>query len=154
MDGFDISNLCASLSLSEKDGPIATLDSNLRRIRSHKLSSCLVGKVLRNRVINKEAFRSILPKIWKTSQEVDISKPLQRCVRLFLDDSGKASTMILRYERLPDFCSHCGRLGHVLCECVEADIPSLVNPHLSEYGGWLHASSPVRNRRLSPIPVN
>ncbi|KAL5739108.1 hypothetical protein ACOSQ2_028288 [Xanthoceras sorbifolium] len=72
MDGFDISNLCASLSLSENDGPIATLDLNLCRIGAHKLLSYLVGKVLSNRVINREAFRSILPKIWKTSQEVDI----------------------------------------------------------------------------------
>ncbi|KAL5840538.1 hypothetical protein ACOSQ4_013146 [Xanthoceras sorbifolium] len=153
MEGFDISNLCASLSLSENDGPIATLDTNLPRIGAQKLSSCLVGKVLSSKVINREAFQTILPKIWKTSQEVNISKPLQRCVRLILDDSGKASTMLFHYERLPEFCSHCGRLGHVFRECVEEDAPTLVNPRKIPYGAWLRASSPVRNRRTSPSPT-
>ncbi|KAL5797504.1 hypothetical protein ACOSQ2_002324 [Xanthoceras sorbifolium] len=153
MEGFDISNLCASLSLSEKDGPIATLDTNLRRIGAQKLSSCLVGNVLSSKVINREAFRTILPKIWKTSQEVNISKPLQRCVRLILDDSGKASTMLLRYERLPEFCSHYERLGHVFRECVEEDAPTLVDPSKIPYGAWLRASSPVRNQRTFPSPA-
>ncbi|KAL5842604.1 hypothetical protein ACOSQ3_013207 [Xanthoceras sorbifolium] len=177
MEGFDISNLCASLSLSENDGPIATLDTNLPRIGAQKLSSCLVGKVLSSKVINREAFQTILPKIWKTSQigevcdidlgatddcfgkflrvrvKVNISKPLQRCVRLILDDSGKASTMLFHYERLPEFCSHCGRLGHVFRECVEEDAPTLVNPRKIPYGAWLRASSPVRNRRTSPSPT-
>ncbi|KAL5773419.1 hypothetical protein ACOSQ2_013343 [Xanthoceras sorbifolium] len=133
MEGFDISNLYASLSLSENDGPIATLDTNFPRIGAQKLSSCLVGKVLSSKVINREAFQTILPKIWKTSQE--------------------ASAMLFHYERLPEFCSHCGRLGHVFRECVEEDAPTLVNPRKIPYGAWFRASSPVRNRRTSPSPT-
>ncbi|KAL5834590.1 hypothetical protein ACOSQ4_014087 [Xanthoceras sorbifolium] len=157
MEGFDIANLCASLSLSEKDGPITKLDPYLQRIGPHKLSLCLVGKVITNKVINREAFRTILPKIWKTSQEflrvwvrVDVTKSLQRCVRLILDDSGTTTTMILCNKRLPEFCSNCGQHEHVIRDCTKVDLSNMIDPNIVEYGGWLRTSSPVRNRCLSP----
>ncbi|KAL5759336.1 hypothetical protein ACOSQ2_018174 [Xanthoceras sorbifolium] len=137
------------MSLSEKDSPIAMLDSNLQHIRAHKLSLCLVGKVITNKVINREAFRSILPKIWKTAQDIDI-EPLKRCVRMVLDSSGKAVTMLLRYDRLSKFCFHCSLLGHATRECVDIDHNKLADEHSFDYGGWLRVSSPVRSRQGAP----
>ncbi|KAL5842129.1 hypothetical protein ACOSQ3_012732 [Xanthoceras sorbifolium] len=58
--------------------------------------------------------------------------------------------MILRYERLPEFCSHCRVLGHVTCQCIEVDHVKMIDPQLVEYWGWLRASSPARIRRLNP----
>ncbi|KAL5819222.1 hypothetical protein ACOSQ4_023064 [Xanthoceras sorbifolium] len=258
MDTTDIVKLCETLSLSEKDGPIASLDSDLRKIGSVKLTLSLVGKVISNKAINREAFRSIIPKIWKTTNDIyievlsnniyvfyfrsmedrkqilagepwnfdnsllvlgeptgngdlgnmkfsntefwvqvynvplvcmtreidlflgrqigevceldlgatgdclgkflrirvriDISRPLQRCIRVDLDGSGKACTMLLRYERLSEFCFQCGHIGHATRECVQVDCFILAGTQKFEYGGWLRATSPVRVRRSGTQP--
>ncbi|KAL5739486.1 hypothetical protein ACOSQ2_028666 [Xanthoceras sorbifolium] len=240
MDEVEIAKLCESLSLSDKDGPIATMDNDLKKNGVQKLALSLVGKVITNKVINREAFRSVIPKIWKTSQGVDIealgnntfvfsfrnsvdrkrimaggpwnfdrslivleepkdngvigslkftqaefwvqvhnvplvcmtreiglflgrkigavreldlgatgdcmgkflrirvlidiSKSLRRCIRVALNGTGKATTMLLHYERLPEFCSQCGFIGHATRECIEVDQEALVNPQEFEYG--------------------
>ncbi|KAL5769910.1 hypothetical protein ACOSP7_014064 [Xanthoceras sorbifolium] len=161
MEGFDIANFCASLSLLEKDCSITKLDPNLQQIGAHKLSLYLVGKVITNNVINRETFRTILLKIWKISQEflrvrvrVDVTKSLQHCVRLILDDSGTTATMILCYERLPEFCSNCGRLGHVIRECIAVDLSNMIDPNIVEYvGGFVHPVLCEIVILLLPIPM-
>lgn len=50
---------------------------------------------------------------------IDISKPLLRCVRLNIDDSGDVITAILMYERLPEFCYSCGKIGYGLRDCPD-----------------------------------
>ncbi|KAL5813595.1 hypothetical protein ACOSQ4_024236 [Xanthoceras sorbifolium] len=166
MESVDIANLCESLSLSDKDGPILKLDSDLQQLGTQKLFLCLVGKLITNKVINREAFRAILPKIWRTSHEflqirvsLDFSKPLKRCVRMELDGSRKASTILLRYECLPEFYFYCGLLGHAARDCVRVDQNMLTNSAIFYYGGWLCGSSPVRVRRNdrnvnSPVGAN
>ncbi|KAK1575185.1 hypothetical protein Q3G72_003302 [Acer saccharum] len=56
--------------------------------------------------------------------------------------------MLLRYERLQDYCFKCGRLGHVLRECLkvegERDFKSEDSLRLSV---WLRASSPPKKAR-------
>ncbi|KAL5789588.1 hypothetical protein ACOSQ2_004476 [Xanthoceras sorbifolium] len=72
MDTQEIARLCKSLSLSEKEGPVVNLDANLKKIGLEKMALSLVGKVISNKVINREAFQSIIPKIWKLSEELEI----------------------------------------------------------------------------------
>ncbi|TXG68377.1 hypothetical protein EZV62_003312 [Acer yangbiense] len=43
---------------------------------------------------------------------IDISKPLKRWLRLKLSRSDEITTVNLKYERLPEFCYACGRIGH------------------------------------------
>ncbi|KAL5851560.1 hypothetical protein ACOSQ3_006678 [Xanthoceras sorbifolium] len=45
---------------------------------------------------------------------MDISKPLQRGLKALLGDDGEEISVLLCYERLPNFCYYCGRVGHLL----------------------------------------
>ncbi|KAK3195392.1 hypothetical protein Dsin_026702 [Dipteronia sinensis] len=73
------------------------------------------------------------------------AKPLQRSLCVDLPDSGKVSTMLLCYERLFDYCFRCGRLGHLMEECVDKEsiikVPSEATRRLKV---WLRAASPPK----------
>ncbi|KAH7567864.1 hypothetical protein JRO89_XS07G0170200 [Xanthoceras sorbifolium] len=88
-----------------------------------------------------------LGKFLQIRVSLDISKPLKRCIRMELDGSRKASTMLLCYERLPEFCFYCGILGHATRDCVDVDKHMLANLTNFDYSGWLRASSPLRAKR-------
>ncbi|KAL5757455.1 hypothetical protein ACOSP7_020066 [Xanthoceras sorbifolium] len=72
-----------------------------------------------------------------------INYPLKHCLKIDIG-TNKEILLLLRYERLPDHCFHCGMLGHTLRECVEAtkkkrDVDQ-------SFGAWLRASSPTKSR--------
>ncbi|KAK3226138.1 hypothetical protein Dsin_006000 [Dipteronia sinensis] len=51
--------------------------------------------------------------------KVQAKEPLQQSIRVDLLGSRKVTTMLLRYERLLDFCFQCSHLGHVMGECTD-----------------------------------
>lgn len=53
--------------------------------------------------------------------EVDISKPLLRGFTLKANGIEGRCWVSMRYEKLPDYCFMCGRIGHVAKECVESE---------------------------------
>ncbi|KAL5834609.1 hypothetical protein ACOSQ4_014106 [Xanthoceras sorbifolium] len=73
---------------------------------------------------------------------IDISLPLKRALRVSLD--GESVTVLLRYERLPNFCRLCGKLGHVIGTC-----PNSINGALSSstFGAWLRAAAPLERSK-------
>ncbi|KAL5833627.1 hypothetical protein ACOSQ3_017301 [Xanthoceras sorbifolium] len=72
MNPAKLAELCQSLSLTDVDEPINLLSLNLKNIGEQKLELCLVGKLCMNRMVNRDAFRMIIPRIWKLTQDVDI----------------------------------------------------------------------------------
>ncbi|KAK1567909.1 hypothetical protein Q3G72_018016 [Acer saccharum] len=70
---------------------------------------------------------------------------------------GKESVMLLKYERLPDHCFRCGRLGHIVRDCLEVKIGDGPEDFDQLFGSWLKADSPVklgkfRQRREDNLP--
>ncbi|KAL5839078.1 hypothetical protein ACOSQ4_011686 [Xanthoceras sorbifolium] len=72
MEPDEIASRCAKLSLSEDDGPIARLDDDLKEKGLRRMALSLVGKVISNRDINREAFKNTMVTIWRTKQDVEI----------------------------------------------------------------------------------
>lgn len=50
---------------------------------------------------------------------IDITKPLRRGIWIKLGESQEKFWIHIRYERLPDFCYGCGKIGHTVKECKE-----------------------------------
>ncbi|KAK3229614.1 hypothetical protein Dsin_001495 [Dipteronia sinensis] len=48
---------------------------------------------------------------------IPIDVPLQRCLLVDLLGTGEVTILLLRYERLTDYCFHCGLVGYVLSTC-------------------------------------
>ncbi|KAL5834850.1 hypothetical protein ACOSQ3_014440 [Xanthoceras sorbifolium] len=72
MDPEEFEALCTSLSIKEEEGPILAMDRSLRNQGQKKVDHSLIGKFLSNKLINGEAFRATIAKIWKMTQEVEI----------------------------------------------------------------------------------
>ncbi|TXG58254.1 hypothetical protein EZV62_016083 [Acer yangbiense] len=225
MNTNEIASLCASLSLKERDGPVRTLQVDLKDAGLRLLATSLVGKVLSLRSVNRDGFRAVMRKIWHTREDVEIEpikenifafhfqnpkdkrkiisggpwsfndalivleepegkgdvqrmqfkkvefwvqihntpmlcmtkeirrflgsiidevvdvdggdtgsylvkflrvhvileidKPLRRCLGVDILGDGVETIMLLKYERLPDFCFRCSFLGHTVKDCPE-----------------------------------
>ncbi|KAL5789589.1 hypothetical protein ACOSQ2_004477 [Xanthoceras sorbifolium] len=72
MELEEIARRCAKLSLSDDDGPIAKVDEGLKAEGIQRLSLSLVGKIISNREVNREAFRNTIASIWLTKSEVEV----------------------------------------------------------------------------------
>ncbi|KAK3198734.1 hypothetical protein Dsin_022149 [Dipteronia sinensis] len=252
MNAEKIIKLCEGLSFKEKDGQACTLDVQLKNKSEHRLTMCLVGKVLKQKLVNREVFINVMRKIWKVNGgieiepiagnvfafyfstledrqrilkggpwsfdgasilfekpagvgelrdmgfklvdfwvqihnipllclteeiglfmgnmigvvhdvdlgavvdgasrflrmrvTVEVDKPLQRCLLVDLLGNGKVTTMLLRYERLMDYCFRCDRIGHVMDGCIwKVDEERNVFTEASrKLAVWLRASSPPK----------
>ncbi|TXG72615.1 hypothetical protein EZV62_001194 [Acer yangbiense] len=159
MDLNEIARLCESLSIKSKEEKIWGVNENLKAVAGKKLEFCLVGKILSYKHINGEAFRAVIPRIWRTQgleielnsmgdirdflgrligdlididvgsiEEcfkkymrvrvgIDVSKPLKRFLRMDLSGNGEESLLLLRYEKLPEYCFCYGMVGYSYSEC-------------------------------------
>ncbi|TXG56791.1 hypothetical protein EZV62_018104 [Acer yangbiense] len=72
MDTKEISRLCATMTLKEREGPVRTLKEELRVEGLLMISCSLVGKVLTKQQVNREAFMAVMTKVWHVKGRVDI----------------------------------------------------------------------------------
>ncbi|TXG66754.1 hypothetical protein EZV62_008029 [Acer yangbiense] len=259
MKAEELAMLCSALSIKERERPVGTLDSNLKAKGEHLLSLCLVGKVLHNKLVNKEALINVLSTIWRTNAGVEIEalegnlfacyfknledrkyvqsggpwtfdraiiafeepsgtgdiahmkfnkaeflvqihnlpllcltedigkflgkmigevydvdlltaknvggtfirvrvavstdELLMRSLRVDLLGTGTVTTMLLRYERLQDYCFNCSKLGHSLIDCAEpGDKTAVITEAQLRLNVWLRSESPPKrfNHRNGP----
>lgn len=88
----------------------------------------------------------------KILAEVDITQPLARGTQVKLN--GVAIFAEFRYEKCPDFCYKCGRIGHGEKSC-KFDKEHRTGVKEEQYGAWLRANtnlaSPTRPRESENI---
>lgn len=66
--------------------------------------------------------------------KMDILQPLARGAMLKIGSKAEESWSRATYEKLPDYCYSCGRIGHVLKDCNEVE---LGEEDELQYGPWL-----------------
>ena len=79
-------------------------------------------------------------KFMRIRVDLQLDKPLRRRGKVASDD-GEKFWVRFKYERLPTFCYHCGRLGHDDKHCPET--AELQNTS-RQYGDWLRAFGSAR----------
>ncbi|KAK3194585.1 hypothetical protein Dsin_025895 [Dipteronia sinensis] len=72
MNAEEIAMLCSALSIKKKKSLVGTLDGKLKVQGEHRLFSCLVGKVIATKLVNRVAFREVTQKIWRVGEGVEI----------------------------------------------------------------------------------
>lgn len=68
---------------------------------------------------------------------LDISKPLRRGFMLRTNGICKDCWISIRYERLPDLCFNCGKIGHVAKDCYGDKNAERTQERNFEYGSWM-----------------
>ncbi|TXG60388.1 hypothetical protein EZV62_014961 [Acer yangbiense] len=95
MDSDDISSLCASLSLNSLDGPVQLLDDRMKCEAINRLSLCLVGKILSNKWVNRDAFMRVIGKIWQVKKGLDIESVSGNIFTFHFKDAWDMNKVIL-----------------------------------------------------------
>ncbi|KAK2641361.1 hypothetical protein Ddye_023124 [Dipteronia dyeriana] len=95
MDADELVKLYDALSVKDKDRPVQTLDVSLKVEGEQRLALCLVGKVLTNKVVNREAFLDVMKKIWRVDGGVEI-EPIKGNMFAFYFKSQESRQRILK----------------------------------------------------------
>lgn len=63
--------------------------------------------------------------------KIDVQKPLRRGTMIRIGSRGEEEWIEMRFEKLPDYCYGCGRLGHLAKECDDSES---LNSNKPQYG--------------------
>jgi hypothetical protein len=80
---------------------------------------------------------------------VEVSRPLTRVVSLNIEGEGK-KRLLVRYEKIPFFCKHCGLLGLNHEECGD----EVWSKKELQYGDFMLASRRANLQNVEPRPFN
>ncbi|KAL5837191.1 hypothetical protein ACOSQ3_014360 [Xanthoceras sorbifolium] len=166
MEIGDIVELCSSLSIKEGDGSVNVLGEGLDIARmkfdrvafwiqihnvpllcmTKDIGAYLGGLIGEVQDVDLGASGDCLGKFLRVQVFVDANKPLKHLLRVDLAGTYEITVMVLRYERLSDFCCKCGLIGHVARECPAAGTSAASSSSAGlEFGLWLRATSPSRS---------
>ncbi|PON42038.1 Zinc knuckle CX2CX4HX4C [Parasponia andersonii] len=81
--------------------------------------------------------------------KIDVRKPLQRGVRVEMEELNREVSLLLQYEHLPEFCFGCGIIGHRARECTRTtnDDPGYLASEKRRYRAWMRATVPLLQSR-------
>ncbi|BFG30746.1 hypothetical protein CerSpe_170190 [Prunus speciosa] len=98
----------------------------------------LIGDIL-GRFIETDSGRggTCLGSFLRLKVVTDVTQPLKRCLRFTFPEVG-SRLLLIKYEKLPNYCYLCGLCDHVLNQCSLRD--SIVNHgDFKPFGSWLRA---------------
>ncbi|KAK3225038.1 hypothetical protein Dsin_004900 [Dipteronia sinensis] len=72
MKAKEIAKLCDSLTLKDNDGLVMPIRRDLTIDGVRLLALRLIGKLLSNKSVNREAFMTVVPIIWRTLEGFEI----------------------------------------------------------------------------------
>ncbi|KAK3211644.1 hypothetical protein Dsin_016350 [Dipteronia sinensis] len=166
MNADEIALLCNALSIKEKECNVRTLDESLKEIGERCLALCLVGKIMKKKLVNRDVCIEVMNKIWRVYGGVEI-EPVEGNIFAFYFKNRKDMQRILRgghwnfdqaiivFDKptemgLVVFCRlGCVRIGRKMDECTEDgeynDLSLEANRRL---GAWLRATSPPKRRYM------
>ncbi|TXG51202.1 hypothetical protein EZV62_023726 [Acer yangbiense] len=130
----NISQLCfnsVEMWVQIHDVPIICMNRRLAKWMAEQ-----IGRVVDIPTESRDCWGKFL----KVKVQIDITKPLKRWLRLRMEQSPAIVMVSLKYERLPEFCYVCGRIGHASkdCEDVEAKREALERVS-TKFGSWMRA---------------
>ncbi|XP_057790456.1 uncharacterized protein LOC131007563 [Salvia miltiorrhiza] len=73
-----------------------------------------------------------------------LENPLKRCVRIVPDGEMEGAIVLLLYDKLPNFCFACGKIGHLVRFCEDTKVDKGGD---LKFGTWLMAAKPQETRR-------
>ncbi|XP_059436518.1 uncharacterized protein LOC132169508 [Corylus avellana] len=96
-DGEELEQLCSRISLTEREKVGISIDDS--EVAEAKLQGnrCLVGRLWTEKGINKEAFKSVLSRLWRISSRVSFKEVLDKLWLFeFADKTDKRRVLVGR----------------------------------------------------------
>ncbi|KAL5769877.1 hypothetical protein ACOSP7_014031 [Xanthoceras sorbifolium] len=118
--------------------PLACMNCKVARLIAEEL-----GTIVEFPIDSKDLWGKFL----RIKVSIDITKPLKRGIRMRLANFDTMITVLIKYERLPDFCYGCGLIGHSVRECHSSEVrKSIMEGVEPKFEMWLRASPPNRSK--------
>lgn len=80
---------------------------------------------------------ALLGRFIRIRVRLNVNEPLSKFIRINIMGEEEDTIVLLVYERLPDFCYACGRVGHTVKDCID----ETVNKANLGFGTWLRAAT-------------
>lgn len=111
------------------------------RARNEYVGTMIGKKIGRVEEVDVEKGELALGEFMRVRVVIDVTKLLVRGTKLSTGD-GDSMWVRFSYERLPNFCYHCGYLGHGDKECgSRQNLPLAKGVEMLPYGIWIKATN-------------